>query len=49
MTSPLIVVQDLHKTFFHLGRELHVLKGIDLTIDQGHLSFSIPSAGLRPA
>src|SRR4051794_2430536 len=35
MAGPLIVVEDLHKTFFHMGRQLHVLRGIDLTIEQG--------------
>jgi ABC-type lipoprotein release transport system permease subunit len=37
--------EDLHKTFFHMGRQLEVLRGIDLTIPQGDVSRS----SARPA
>jgi lipoprotein-releasing system ATP-binding protein len=43
--APLIVVEDLHKIFFHLGRELHVLRGIDLTIDQGEVVAIVGASG----
>jgi phosphonate transport system ATP-binding protein len=45
MSLPLIVVEDLHKIFFHLGRELHVLRGIDLTIDQGEVVAIVGASG----
>jgi lipoprotein-releasing system ATP-binding protein len=32
--DPLVVVKNLTKTFQHMGRALHVLKGIDLVIEQ---------------
>jgi len=45
MSTPLIVVEKLHKIFFHLGRELHVLRGIDLTIDQGDVVAIVGQSG----
>ncbi|MEZ4306760.1 MAG: ABC transporter ATP-binding protein [Polyangiaceae bacterium] len=45
MSAPLIVVEGLHKIFSHLGRELHVLKGIDLTIDQGEVVSIVGASG----
>ena len=45
MAAPLIVVKELHKIFFHLGRELHVLRGIDLTIDQGEVVAIVGASG----
>jgi lipoprotein-releasing system ATP-binding protein len=45
MAAPLIVVQDLHKIFSHLGRELHVLRGIDLTIGQGEVVAIVGASG----
>ena len=45
MSAPLIVVEDLHKIFFHLGRELHVLRGIDLTIGQGEVVAIVGASG----
>ncbi len=43
--TPLIVVEDLHKTFFHLGRQLQVLRGIDLTIPQGDVCAIVGASG----
>jgi lipoprotein-releasing system ATP-binding protein len=31
---PLIQVESLHKRFVHMGRTLHVLRGIDMTIEE---------------
>jgi lipoprotein-releasing system ATP-binding protein len=45
MSTPLIVVEDLHKTFSHMGRELHVLRGIDLTIEQGEVVAIVGASG----
>ena len=35
MSEPVVVVREVHKSFLHMGRELEVLKGIDLEIRQG--------------
>ncbi|AKT42337.1 ABC transporter ATP-binding protein [Chondromyces crocatus] len=45
MGTPLVVVQDLRKMFVHMGRELHVLRGIDLTIDQGEIVAMVGQSG----
>jgi lipoprotein-releasing system ATP-binding protein len=45
MTEPLVVVEDLHKSFVHMGRELHVLKGIDLVIEQGDVAALVGQSG----
>ena len=34
---PLVTLTDLHKSYVHMGRRLHVLRGINLTIDQGEV------------
>ncbi len=45
MSTPLVVVEDLRKTFVHMGRELHVLRGIDLTINQGEIVAIVGPSG----
>ncbi len=45
MPEPLVVVQDLHKTFLHMGRALEVLRGIDLSIDEGEVVAIVGSSG----
>src|SRR5829696_365526 len=45
MAEPLVVVEKLHKTFVHMGRELHVLRGIDLTIEQGDVMAIVGASG----
>jgi lipoprotein-releasing system ATP-binding protein len=45
MSKPLVVVSDLHKSFVHMGRELHVLKGIDLVIDEGDVVAIVGPSG----
>jgi lipoprotein-releasing system ATP-binding protein len=45
MTTPLVVVEDLRKTFVHMGRELHVLRGIDITIGQGEVVAVVGPSG----
>ncbi len=45
MPQPIVVVEDLHKTFVHMGRALDVLRGIDLTIDQGEVLAIVGSSG----
>jgi lipoprotein-releasing system ATP-binding protein len=45
MPTPLVVVQDLHKSFVHMGRILHVLRGIDLTIGQGEVVAIVGPSG----
>ncbi|NUQ73718.1 MAG: ABC transporter ATP-binding protein [Polyangiaceae bacterium] len=45
MPQPLVVVEDLRKTFVHMGRELHVLRGIDLTIEQGEVVAIVGASG----
>ncbi|MFO0755560.1 MAG: ABC transporter ATP-binding protein [Byssovorax sp.] len=42
---PLIVVEKLHKSFIHMGRKLHVLRGIDLTIDEGEVVAIVGPSG----
>ena len=42
---PLIVVEDLHKSFVHMGRRLNVLRGIDMTIDQGEVVAIVGPSG----
>jgi lipoprotein-releasing system ATP-binding protein len=41
----LIVVEDLHKSFVHMGQKLHVLRGIDMTIDQGEVVAIVGPSG----
>src|ERR1044072_1954378 len=45
MSEELVVVEDLRKTFVHMGRELHVLRGIDLTINQGDVMAIVGASG----
>ncbi len=45
MPEPIVVVEDLHKTFVHMGRSLEVLRGIDLCIDQGEVLAIVGSSG----
>ena len=45
MAEPLVVVENLHKTFVHMGRELHVLRGIDLNIEQGDVMAIVGPSG----
>jgi lipoprotein-releasing system ATP-binding protein len=41
----LIEVRDLHKTFVHMGRQLHVLRGIDVDIEQGEVVAIVGPSG----
>jgi lipoprotein-releasing system ATP-binding protein len=45
MGQPLVIVEDLHKTFVHMGRELNVLRGIELVIDQGDVVAIVGASG----
>jgi lipoprotein-releasing system ATP-binding protein len=45
MADPLVIVEDLHKSFVHMGHELHVLKGIDLVIEQGDIAAIVGQSG----
>jgi len=45
MAEPLVVIENLHKTFVHMGQDLHVLKGIDLVIEQGDLMSIVGQSG----
>src|SRR5258707_7994821 len=41
----LIIVENLHKSFVHMGNNLHVLRGIDMTIDQGEVVAIVGASG----
>jgi lipoprotein-releasing system ATP-binding protein len=41
----LIEVRELHKSFVHMGRTLRVLRGIDVTIDQGEVVAIVGPSG----
>jgi lipoprotein-releasing system ATP-binding protein len=43
--EPLVVVRELHKSFEHMGRTLHVLKGIELTIYAGQILSIVGPSG----
>lgn len=45
MSEPLVIIEDLHKTFLHMGRTLHVLRGLDLTIFQGQIMAIVGASG----
>ena len=42
---PLIAVEGLQKTFQHMGRELRVLRGIDMTIEAGEVVAIVGPSG----
>src|SRR6188474_96534 len=45
MTEALVIVEDLHKSFQHMGRTLEVLKGIDLNIYAGQILAIVGASG----
>ena len=45
MGETLVVVKNLTKTFQHMGRALHVLKGIDLVIEQRQILAIVGPSG----
>jgi lipoprotein-releasing system ATP-binding protein len=45
MTEPIVVAEGLKKSFLHMGRSLDVLRGIDLTIEQGEVVAIVGSSG----
>lgn len=45
MGEPLVVVNNLKKTFLHMGRALDVLKGIDLIIDHKQILAIVGPSG----
>lgn len=45
MGEPLVVVNNLTKTFQHMGRALNVLKGIDLVIEQQQILAIVGPSG----
>src|SRR5262245_45646820 len=45
MAEPLVVIENLTKSFEHMGRTLHVLKGIDLTLYQGQILAIVGPSG----
>ncbi len=45
MGEPLVVVNNLKKTFLHMGRALDVLKGIDLVIDRKQILAIVGPSG----
>ncbi|MCC6898199.1 MAG: ABC transporter ATP-binding protein [Polyangiaceae bacterium] len=45
MAEPLVIIEGLEKSFEHMGRTLHVLKGIDLTIRAGEILAIVGPSG----
>jgi lipoprotein-releasing system ATP-binding protein len=45
MAEPLVAIRNLTKTFMHMGRELHVLRGIDLDIHHGEVVAIVGKSG----
>ncbi len=45
MTTPLVSIEDLYKSFEHMGQTLHVLRGINLTIEQGEILSIVGQSG----
>jgi lipoprotein-releasing system ATP-binding protein len=43
--NPLVIAHDVRKSFQHMGRTLDVLKGIDLTIDEGEVVAIVGASG----
>ncbi len=45
MSNPLVVIRGLHKSFLHMKRQLHVLRGIDLDINAGEVVAIVGKSG----
>jgi len=45
MSKPLVVAKDVRKSFQHMGRTLDVLRGIDLTIEEGEMLGVVGQSG----
>jgi lipoprotein-releasing system ATP-binding protein len=45
MAEALVIVEDLHKSFQHMGRRLEVLRGIDLNIHAGQILAIVGASG----
>jgi lipoprotein-releasing system ATP-binding protein len=45
VAEPLVFIEGIEKQFQHMGRSLEVLKGIDLTIDQGQILAIVGPSG----
>lgn len=45
MAQPLVVVEQVHKQFPHEGREIAILKGIDLVIEAGEMLCIVGPSG----
>src|SRR5436190_21472371 len=45
MSRPVVVAEDVKKSFQHMGRTLEVLRGIDLTIDEGDMIGIVGQSG----
>ena len=45
MSTPLVVAKDVRKSFQHMGRTLEVLRGIDLTINEGEMLAVVGQSG----
>jgi lipoprotein-releasing system ATP-binding protein len=45
MPEALVIVEDLHKSFLHMGRRLDVLRGIDLNIYAGQILAIVGASG----
>jgi lipoprotein-releasing system ATP-binding protein len=43
--TPLIVAEGVTKRFLHEGREVHVLKGVDLTVEEGEMVCVVGPSG----
>ncbi|HSC88246.1 MAG TPA: ABC transporter ATP-binding protein [Polyangiaceae bacterium] len=44
-SEPLVSIEGLHKSFEHMGQTLHVLRGIDLSIQQGEVLSIVGQSG----
>lgn len=45
MAQPLVVVEQVHKQFIHEGRNVSILKDINLSIDQGEMLCIVGASG----